>query len=218
MRGEAVLTPCFLPRAATHVAIEPVSLSQMISNILTRIFGSRNERLLKEYGQVVHGPSACSWHGSNTTQWLPLSTIRREWILPAWARRLLSSGNKWVLSSTRGRRGQRDLFYPDGNDVYMRGPDGRYLRYERAGTNEFVSGVSSATMTNFVHGTGTNRIYPPGIAQQGARYSPAVEDFYWRGADGRYLRYQRARTNQYFLGDSYAIGTNGVYGARTNGF
>ena len=25
----------------------------MISNILTRIFGSRNERLLKQYGQVV---------------------------------------------------------------------------------------------------------------------------------------------------------------------
>ena len=30
----------------------------MISNILTRIFGSRNERLLKQYGQVVREVNA----------------------------------------------------------------------------------------------------------------------------------------------------------------
>ena len=40
MRGEAVLTPLFFLRR------RPTLTSNMISNILTRIFGSRNERLL----------------------------------------------------------------------------------------------------------------------------------------------------------------------------
>ena len=30
-----------------------VSYRKMISNILTKVFGSRNERLLKQYGQAV---------------------------------------------------------------------------------------------------------------------------------------------------------------------
>ena len=48
VRGEAVLTPCFLRAAERNADASPTT--SMISNILTRIFGSRNERLLKQYG------------------------------------------------------------------------------------------------------------------------------------------------------------------------
>src|SRR6476619_2210952 len=49
-RGEAVLTPCFL--RVRRQACSRFSPLAMI-NILTRIFGSRNERLLKQYAQQV---------------------------------------------------------------------------------------------------------------------------------------------------------------------
>ena len=54
-RGEAVLTPCFFARAAQGSSSFPrgsFSPHAMI-NILTRLFGSRNERLLKQYAQQV---------------------------------------------------------------------------------------------------------------------------------------------------------------------
>src|SRR5262249_3298383 len=57
-QGAETSSPCFLPRSAERNVDALASESGMISNILTRIFGSRNERLLKQYAEVVRKVNA----------------------------------------------------------------------------------------------------------------------------------------------------------------